>query len=94
MKVSEFPDNLRKIILSSVDEINLEQEVTVAEISISFRVGEEIHIEGRASLHQDVPQHAEQKADGSRGAGERQPQHDPVDSPAAQVATWASGVGG
>ena len=45
MKVSEFPDSLRKIILSSVDEINLEQEVTVAQISISYRVGEEIHIE-------------------------------------------------
>ena len=45
MKVSEFPDSLRKIILSSVDEINLEQEVTMAQISISFRVGEEIHIE-------------------------------------------------
>ena len=45
MKVSEFPDSLRKIILSSVDEMNLEQEVTMAEISISFRVGQEIHIE-------------------------------------------------
>ena len=45
MKVSEFPDSLRRIILSSVDEMNLEQEVTVAEISISYRVGEEIHIE-------------------------------------------------
>lgn len=45
MKVSEFPDSLRRIILSSVDEINLEQEVTVAQISISYRVGEEIHIE-------------------------------------------------
>lgn len=45
MKVSEFPESLRKIILSSVDEMNLEREVTMAEISISFRVGQEIHVE-------------------------------------------------
>ncbi|QAT16708.1 hypothetical protein BU251_02655 [Candidatus Velamenicoccus archaeovorus] len=45
MKVSEFPESLRKIILSSVDEMNLEQEVTMAQVSISFHVGQEIHVE-------------------------------------------------
>ncbi|MFB3919959.1 MAG: hypothetical protein ACE14U_07830 [Candidatus Velamenicoccus archaeovorus] len=45
MKVSEFPESLRKIILSSVDEMSLEQKVTMAQVSISFRVGQEIHIE-------------------------------------------------
>jgi|GEM_PF-2528374 len=45
MKISEFPESLRKIILSSVDEMNLEQEVTMAQVSISFCVGREIHIE-------------------------------------------------
>jgi len=45
MTVAEVPDSLRMIILSNVDVMNLEQEVTMAEISISFRVGQEIHIE-------------------------------------------------
>jgi hypothetical protein len=45
MKVSEFPESLKKIILSSVDEMNLEQKVTMAQVSIFFRVGREIHVE-------------------------------------------------